>query len=167
MSSSEFILTGTENLKQIFIKFPELGYRQPIIKAFRKAATPVKAAMIANLPTNLKGLRKAIKIKASKSKLSLTVGVFNDGKYRNSKGVDLSPFSIVNWANYGTLANRYSGHFFKAPRLSKTANWKGGIRPQLFIEKAWEQTKGRAQSTFEETVDKEIVKFFEKFAAKV
>lgn len=169
MSSSRFTLTGTENLKQIFKEFPEGGYRKPINAAFRKAAAPVKAAMISNLPTNLKGLSKSIKLKssrASKGEPSLAVGVFSNGTYRNKRGIDWNPWIIAEWSNYGTMANRYSGHSFKTPRRSKTSDSKGGIKPQLFIEKAWDQTASQAQGIFEETVDKEITKFFEQRAAK-
>lgn len=169
MSSANFTLTGTENLKKIFQEFPEGGYRAPLNVAFRKAAVPVRAAIIRNLPSGLSSLSKVIKAKTSrpsKGEPSLAVGVFSQGKYVNRRGIAWNPWVMAYWFNYGTLAMRASGNNFKTPRKAKTANWKGGIKPLLFIEKAWDQSKGQAQSTFEEVVDKEITKFFEKHAAK-
>lgn len=168
MSGANFTLTGTENLKRIFQEFPEGGYRKPVMNAFRKAAKPVAAAMASNLPASLKGLKKIIKIKPGKGKsMTLSVG-FTGGMstYRNSRGQDMDAYNLVNWFNYGTLANRLSSHQFQSPRRKVSASWSGGIKPGQFVEKAWEASKGEAQKIFEVEVDKEIVKYFEKLAAK-
>jgi hypothetical protein len=45
-------------------------------------------------------------------------------------------------------------------------NRVGGITPGLFFERAWEQSQGEAQKKFEDTVDKEVMKFLEKNAVK-
>lgn len=168
MSSANFTLTGTENLRKIFQELPENGYRKPIIAAFRKAAKPVASAMANGLPSNLKGLKKIIKIKPGKGKsMTLSVG-FTGGinTYRNSRGQQWDPYQLAYWFNYGTLANRLSSHQFKSPRKKGSASRSGGIMPGQFVEAAWEQSKGEAQKIFETEVDKEITKFFEKNAAK-
>ena len=169
--SSNFTLTGTENLKEIFRQFPEGGYRAPLNAAFRKAADPVKRAMISNLPSNLKALKRIVKAKtsrASKGEPSLAVGFFNRQNlvFRNSRGINWDPYTIAYWHNYGTMARRYSGHSFITPRKSKTSRREGGVRPLLFAEKGWEQSQSQAQKIFEEEVDREICKFYQKYAAK-
>jgi len=168
MSGSGFTLTGTENLKRMFSQFPERGYRKPVIAAFRKAADPVKKAMISNLPANLKVLKKAVKIKPGKGKsLTLAVGFYaNQGVYRNSRGQQWDPYQLAYWHNYGTLSRRTSGHTFVKPRGKLSAHKKGGITPGLFVERAWNEASGQAQKIFETTLDTEVTKFFEKEAAK-
>lgn len=168
MSAERFTLTGTENLKQIFRQFPEGGYRKPIIAGFRKAAKPVADAFAAALPSDLRKLKKIIKIKPGKGKsMTLSVG-FTGGisTYRNSRGQDWDPWQLVYWFNYGTLANRLASHQFKTPRRKVSAARSGGIRPRQFVEAAWENSKDEAQRTFETEVDKEIIKFMERLAAK-
>lgn len=165
---STVIFEGMDNLKNIFRDFPENGYRKPVIAAFRKAANPVKKAMIANLPPFIKPIRKAIKVKAGKGKsMTLSVGIYaRQGVYRNHRGQDWDPYQIAYWHNYGTMANRDTSHTFKTPRRRTTAGYRGGIRPLRFVERAWEQSKSKAQSEFEKKVDEEIIKFLEKNAYK-
>lgn len=168
MSDSGFVLLGSENLQRIFRDFPEKGYRKPVIAAFRKAAEPVKKAMISNLPPSLRALRKAIKVKPGKGRsLTLAVGIYaNAGVYRNSRGQDWDPYQIAYWHNYGTLANRDSQHSFVTPRRKKTVSWQGGIKPLRFMEKAWEESKVRAQQEFEKKAAEETTKFLEANAYK-
>jgi len=161
-------ITGVENLRKIFEQFPEFGYRKPVMAGFRKAAKPVAAAMASNLPSNLKVLKRIIKIKPGKGKsLTLSVG-FTGGTmtYRNSRGQTWDPYQLAYWFNYGTYANRLSSHQFKTPRRKISAMRKGGLTPGLFAEKAWEESQGKAQSEFEKEADLQIVKFFEKHALK-
>jgi hypothetical protein len=174
VSAVSFTLTGTENLKKIFAEFPENGYRKPINAAFVKAAVPVKNAMISNLPPNLSAIKRAIKAKssrASKGEPSLAVGVFSSGGkvFRNSRGIDWNPWTIALWHNYGTLSNRTALarlHVYATPRKKKTADWDGGIKPKFFIERGWDSSKTEAQKVFEKVSDEEIIKFFQKNAAK-
>lgn len=170
--SEHLTLIGTENLKRIFAEFPEGGYRKPMNKAFRAAAGPVQKAMIRNLPEYLSPLRRVIKVKTSrpsKGEPSAAVGVFNDMKFVNRKGIAWSPWVMAYWHNYGTLSWRTSLsrlHTFKTARKSKTAHWDGGIRPKFFIERGWEESKDQAQKTFEQVSDAEITKFFEERALR-
>jgi len=162
--SANFQLEGADSLVAIFREYPEKGYRRPIIAAFRKAAEPVKRAMIRNLPGNLRGLRKAVKIKPGRG-LSLAVGIFaRQGVYRNSRGVDFDPYNIAYWHNYGTMANRDPEHNFSKPRSRKTANRRGGIKPLRFVEKGWEESKNEAQNAFEKKAQEELEKFLKDYA---
>lgn len=166
--SFQFSLTGDKELLKIFKEFPENGYRKPIMSSFRKAAVPVRKAMIAGLPASIKPMKKAIKAVPYKSKEpELGVGAFKKGMmYQNSRGQNWNPYMLIYWFNYGTLANRSSSHSFLTARRKASSSWKGGIKAGLFMEKAWESSKAEAQKIFEETVDKEITKFFEKNAAR-
>ena len=168
MSSANFVIEGTENLKRIFAEFPEEGFRKPVNAAFRKAAKPVQSAMISNLPGSLSALKKAIKIKSYRSEMPLVVvGPFKKGvTYQNRKGQTWNPYMLLYWFNYGTLANRLSGHSFQKARGRKSASWKGGIKPGQFIERGINSSLPEAQKIFETEVDKEIVKFLEKNALK-
>jgi hypothetical protein len=165
---SNYTIEGMENLQTILREFPEKGYRKPIIAAFRKAAEPVKKAMIANLPPNLKALKKALKVKPGKGKsMTLAVGIYaNQGVFRNSRGQDWDPYQIAYWHNYGTLANRDKSHSFVCGRKKKTAGYNGGIRPLRFMERAWEQSKDQAQKEFEKKTEEEIDKFLQANAYK-
>jgi hypothetical protein len=169
--SSNFTLTGTQELQNIFRNFPEGAYRKPLNAAFRKAALPVKQAMIRNIPPNLSGLKKAILAQTSrpsKGEPSLAVGVFNKGMYRNKRGINWKPWVIALWSNYGTLDWRANSfHNFSTPVRRKTSKGSmAGIQPKLFIERGWDQSKDNAQKTFEDTMDQEITRFFKKEAAK-
>ena len=163
-----FILTGDKELLKILREFPENGYRKPLMASFRKAALPVKKAMIAGLPASIRPLKSAIKAVPYKGKEpELAVGAFNKGMvYQNSRGQNWSPYMIIYWHNYGTYENRTGEHQFSNARKKVSSLRRGGIKGGLFIEKAWESSKAQAQKIFEETIDKEIVKFFQKHAAK-
>lgn len=169
--SQSLTLTGMDNLRRIFKDYPEKGYRQPVITAFRKAAAPVRSAMLQKLPANLKPAKKALKVKPGKGKsMTLAVGFFaGQGIWVNRKGQKRDPWQLLYWHNYGTLQKRTaisSLHTFKTPRKQKTASWSGGIGPGFFVEKAWEQSKAAAQTAFEKSFEEESKRFLEKNALK-
>jgi len=158
-------IEGMDNLQKIIRDFPEFGYRRPIIAAMRKAAVPVKAAMIAELPNNLKGLKKAFRVSPGKSKEpSMLIGIFaNKATYRNSKGKSWDTYFFALWHNYGTLnmrANRFH-NFKRGVRKTKTPGAEG-IKAGLFVERGWENSKFKAQYEFEKKMDEEITKFLVK-----
>lgn len=157
--TTTFILDGDDKMMRIFETFEENGYKKPIMAAFRKAAAPVRSAMAANIPSNMSATRKVLKTKAGKG-VSLSVGFYgNQGVYVNRRGEGWSPWMLLYWQNYGTYANRYPGHTFQNARRERTARRRGGIKPGLFVERAWEQSKGTAQRNFEA----EWLKQYEKF----
>jgi len=168
MSAENFTLSGTEALMKIFREYPEMGYRRPIVNAFRKAGLPVKKKMSESLPSNLSFLKRTMRIVTYKGKDPVVgVGVFGKGlTFKNSRGIAWNPWQLALWFNYGTLdwrAERF--HQFKTPvrRKSKT-NRMAGIRPGLFIEEGWDRSKIEAQKIFEKTVDDEVTKFLQKNA---
>jgi len=164
--TTNFEIKGLENLKVIMQEMPENGFRKPVMAAFRKAARPIATAMGRNLPRSISAARRIIKIKPGKG-TSLAVGFFPGlMKLINRRGKQIEPFLVVNWMNYGTLANRLSTHHFSAPRRRVSANWKGGIRPGQFVEGAVEQALPEAQRVFEKEFEAQLVKFLEKNAAK-
>jgi hypothetical protein len=174
---SSLSVEGLDNLKRMMSEFPEKGYKKPVMAAFRKAAVPVKRAMVNELPDNLKVLKRAIKVSASKGREpQLLVGVFaGTGLYRNSRGIGWDPYQIALWHNYGTLANRANRfhNFKKAVRTKRPKQgWEpgqamaGGLRAKLFIERAWEKSRREAQAVFERVAENEIDKFFETNALK-
>ena len=171
MSAQLYKIDGMANLQKIIKDMPEHGMRKPVRTAFRKSGEVVKRAMANSLPSNMKQIRKVIKIKEDKVKSAgLTVGFYaNTGIFRNSRGKQTDPYFVLYWQNYGTLANRNTDtglQRFKTPRRKKTASWKGGIKPGLYVEKAWEGSKGEAQQVFEKTYEQEITKFLEREAYK-
>ena len=161
-------IDGADNLVTIFREMPEDGYRKPVQAAFRKAAVPVRRAMLASLPSYLKGTKSAIKIRPGKSKsMSLAVGVFGrTGEYQNRRGIGWDPYMLLYWHNYGTLSNRAPGHSFQYRRRRASANWAGGIRPKMFIDRAVESSIGEAQRVFDQAYLEEHNKFLNKLAAK-
>jgi hypothetical protein len=168
MSFKGFKLDGYENIVTIFRETPEDGFRKPVIAAFRKAAVPVKNAMISNLPGNLKPLKKALKIQPGKGKsMTLAVGFFGrQWKYSNRKGQLWDPYMLLYWHNYGTMDNRSPEHNFQYNRRKASINKTGGIRAGLFVEKAIDESILEAQKTFETSFEIEHKKFLEARAAK-
>jgi hypothetical protein len=168
MSAPDFKLDGYGNIVQMFRQMPADGYRKPVVAAFRKAAEPVKKAMISNLPSSLSKLKRVIKIQPGKGKsMTLAVGFYGrQGMYRNSKGVLWDPYMLLYWNNYGTLSNRAPGHSFQYPRRRISANRRGGIRAGFFVERAVEQSMPGAIKTFESAYLEEHEKFLQKLAAK-
>lgn len=166
--STELTIEGYENMMNILKGYPENGYRKPITAAFRKAATPVKDAMVRNLPSYLKRMKKIIKIKPGKGKTpSLTVGAFGrQGVYMNSRGQRWDPYMLLYWHNYGTLQERAPGHRFKKAISRKSTRKKGGLKAGLFFEKAVEESLPKAADIFEKSFEEELEKWLEKEAAK-
>ena len=168
MSETYFTVDGFDNIIKMWKDMPEDGYRKPVIAAFKKAALPVKRAMIAGLPSSIKATKAAIKIKPGRGKsMTLAVGAFGrTGMYRNSRGVTWDPYQIIYWQNYGTLSNRAPEHQFLHARRKPSLNWRGGIRAGLFMEKAWNSTERDAEKIFETEYEKEYIKYLEARAKK-
>lgn len=165
---NSFRLDGYDNIITIFRKMPEDGYRKPVVEAFKKAAIPVKEAMISNLPSNLKKLKRVIKIKPGKGKsMTVAVGAFaNQVLYRNRRGVNWDPYMLLYWHNYGTLANRDPNHIFKYKVRAGSAKKSGGLKPGLFFERAIDQSMPQAQKDFEKLYQEEHEKFLNREAKK-
>lgn len=156
----EYEFTGTESLDEIFQKLPQKYAKKPMISTFRKGARIFTRVLRRNTPEKSKETRKAIGVKAGKSKKYPNIQVgFRQGKF-------LPGFQKAYWHNYGTLANRDPTHNFQSRRGSKSANWSGGIRPKGFVEQSWNSTADKVQQKIDQELENETRKFLEKHAVK-
>ena len=69
------------------------------------------------------------------------------------------------WFNYGTYANRSPEHNFVKKRNRMTADRKGGIHPDVFIDKAWNGSSARAKKELEKEWARQILKLCDKYGA--
>lgn len=154
--------TGAENLQQIFNKLPGQYSKKPVQAAFRKGAAPFIKTLRSNIPPRLKKVSKAISIKNGKGAY-ITAGIQSKiiGIQLNDKNTYDAYFPLY-WSNYGTLTRRDSSHQFKNKIKDRSAKRRGGIRPLLFVERSWEQTKQQAETI----IQKELVTQTEKFLQK-
>jgi hypothetical protein len=168
MSETNFTVDGFDNIVTIMREMPEDGYRKPVIQGFKKAALPVKRAMIASLPSGVRSLKSIIKAKPGKGKsMTLAVGAYGrQGMYVNRRGQHWDPYMLLYWHNYGTLSMRDPGHHFIYPRKKPSLNWKGGIRPKNFIDRAWESSRSEALRVFESEYEKAHLDFLRVRAAQ-
>lgn len=157
-------LSGEEQLFEIFEKLPEKWGKKPIMATLRKGANSVRKQIKQNFPPELKSMVRAVGVKAHRG-ISLSVGVLGKkGMATLKDGRDYDVYFPIYWFNYGTYAERHSGHKFKFARKAKTANRRGGIKPQLFVEKSWEQSRGTAEQIINNELQNETVKFLKKYA---
>ncbi len=161
MAVIEIEFDGTENLDQIFEKLPDKYAKKPVVSTFRKGARIFTRVLRKNTPKATGQTRKAIGVKVGKGtkNYSIYVGFRGKGKY-------MPAYFKAYWQNYGTLANRDSSHSFQRRRKTKTASWRGGIKPKRFVESSWESTKDKVQETIENELENETVKFLNKYAKK-
>jgi hypothetical protein len=165
--SAKFTLDGAGRMVQIFKEFPQEGFYKPVREGFKKAALPVKKAMISKLPSEIKAVKKAIIIKQSRRSLVTNVGVYaKQGVYVNRRGERWDPWTLAYWFNYGTYANRSPLHSFQSPRRGRSRNKPGGIRPEFFIEDAWEASKDMAAAELEKYWADYLVKLCNKYNIK-
>lgn len=157
-------ISGDDELQQIFEKMPARYAKKPVTATFRKGANEYNRALKANMPGSMSAMKKLVKVKVSKRGISVIAGAFaNVGTYTKSNGQQFDAFYLLYWSNYGTLANRHPAHKFDRPRKRISANWQGGIKPQLFAERAWEQSKDRAMDVINDEIEAETMKFLNKY----
>jgi len=157
--------SGVEELQQIFEKLPEKYAKKPVTATFRKGGNIYNKTLRQNLPPRMSQLKKLIKSKAGKGKsASLISGAWaNMGTVTKSNGKEFDAFYILYWSNYGTLSNRQPGHKFDRARRAVSSSWGGGVRPQLFAEKAWEQSKDQVETVINDELENETLKFLNKY----
>lgn len=164
--SANYKLEGEEHLLKVFADLPDKMYRKAVGKAMKAAAVPVRTEMANTLPSELRATKKILKVKASRRGLVVSIGFTGGlGMYENRRGQLWDPYQLVYWHNYGTLSNRLSSHTFKNPRRRVSASWQGGIKSGQFVERAWENSKDKAQKVLEETWAKEILKMCDEVGA--
>lgn len=164
--SIKYTLVGSDHILKVFREFPQEGYRKPVMMGFKKAAVPVRKAIVQAIPSRIKAVKAAVKVKPSRRGLILNVGVYaKNGMYVNSRGKKWDPFQLAYWFNYGTYENRAPNHEFVRPRNRKTADRKGGIKPDLYVEKAWNNSSARAKEELEKEWARQISKLCDKYGA--
>jgi hypothetical protein len=166
--SVKYTLDGDGKMIEVFRKFADEGFYKPVKAGFRKAAVPVRKAMAAGVPRQISPIKKAIKVKESRRGLVTMVGVFaKQGVYVNRRGKQWDPWTLANWFEYGTYANRASFHKFQNARKGRSRNRPGGIKPNLFLEQAWESSKDQAASELEKYWEKNIEELCNKYNVKL
>jgi hypothetical protein len=162
-----FEIVGHRNLEQIFGDLENEAFNRIVRRAFARGGNVVKKSMIREIPSKIKPIKKAIKVRASRRELVTTIGVNSKmGFYVNRRGIMWDPWMLAYWFNYGTYGNRSLLHRFANPRRFKTRHITGGIKPDYFIERGWENSSKQAQEEVEKTWEKEVNNFFEKHAYK-
>lgn len=157
-------IRGDEELQEIFEKMPARYAKKPVTATFRKGANEYNRALKANIPSSMSSLKKLVKVKVAKRGITVIAGAFaNVGTVTTRRGKEFDAFFLLYWSNYGTLQNRHAAHRFDRPRKRISAAWKGGIRPQLFAERAWETSKDRAMDTINNEIESETLKFLNKY----
>jgi hypothetical protein len=160
----KYTLDGDGRMIEVFRKFADEGFYKPVKAGFRKAAVPVRKAMIANIPGAISPIKKAVIIKQSRRALVTTVGVYaKQGVYVNRRGQHWDPWTLAYWFEYGTYANRSPLWHFLNPRRGRTRNRPGGIKPDFFIERGWESSKDQAASELEKYWAKNIDELCNKY----
>jgi len=156
--------SGTENLQQIFNKLPAQYAKKPVQAAFRKGAAPFIKSLKSTMPPALKKVSKAIGIKNGKGPyISAGIQAKKIGIKLND-GNTYDAYFPLYWSNYGTLTRRDTSHQFKNKIKASSSKRKGGIRPLLFVERSWEQTKQQAESIISKELVTQTEKFLQKYA---
>lgn len=145
--------TGLENLQEIFNKLPAVQGKKIVQAAFRKASKPFVQALKAAAPGST---GKAVGIKAGKGPF-IAVGFIGKGDKKFS-------YFKAYWKNYGTLANRDASHTFRSKRKPKYASRRGGIVPERFVERSWEETKDQVEKSVQTELIIQTDKLLKKYA---
>lgn len=135
--------------------------KSAMYKALGSGATVPKAGVRSALPANLKKFSKILKHKrAKRTRLPMVeVGFFGRAMYYiNRRGVKWDAFTILYWANYGTLDKRDTDHHFTQKRKRVSASWRGGIAADHFWERGIAGTEDAALDKTTERLDKETDK---------
>lgn len=150
------------DLEVIFRQLPMQFARVPMQSTFRTAVRPFLTEAKSNFPTKMQPWSSTLGVKNNKSasimagvRLKKTYVVLRDGRKWDA-------FYPLYWKNYGTLDNRDKNHKFDKARSRKTANWRGGISAEGFMEKAWENTKDKVAELIEKNLTKRVVAFIER-----
>jgi len=159
-----YTMVGSDDILKFFKEFPEEGYRKPILAGFKKAAIPVRKAIVQAIPARIKAVKAAVKVRPSRRHLATNIGIYaRIGWYVNRKGKKWDPFQLAYWFNYGTYSNRSPMHSFVRARDRKTADRKGGIKPDLYVDKAWRQSAAKAKQELEKEWALQILKLCDKY----
>jgi len=124
----KLVFEGDENLEQIFKQLPKQYSKKVMTAIYRKAAVPLNREVRRRLPGSLK---KTVGTVSGRSRTNPTMYAGILIKRRSP-----DTWFKTYWKAYGTLANRDRSHDFSYDRKNKSADYKGGIKPDKSIQEA-------------------------------
>lgn len=153
-----------KTLDEIAKEFP----KQTVATGLRNAAKPFVQGVKSSGPDPSFAKLAGVKVYTKGKSPLIGAGQFGGRKKRVWKtlGSYMSMWFISYWLNYGTLANRLSGHSFGNARKSKSANWKGGIDPTQSVEGAWNRSKSAVTAAIPGEMRKAADRYIERLKRK-
>lgn len=144
-------IVGIEQAQQLLKEFP-INADKIVVKGLRKASSEFSK----NLKTKMPRKSWARLVGSTIKKGKIEGIVFARIGLREKNSAQHFEWMKAYWSNYGTLSNRDKSHKFTQARKSKSANWKGGIKPANFFEKAMIDGEQILQQEFEKNVIKQL-----------
>lgn len=153
-----------------FFKGQEKIMSNTVINSFMKGAALAKKELKNSTPSALSKFNPTLTIKRVKPKngvLQVMVGYFGRKlQYVNRRGVKWDAYFMLYWANYGTMNNRASDHVFQYSRRRVSADFKGGIKPLRFFDKAADTVMENAFTAVDNAIEGELNKQVVKYGFK-
>ena len=143
------IIEGLDDLTAFLKEHPK-ELNKSAIQSLMKGANVLKKEIVNQMPTAIKALKPIVTTKklGKEDNPTLLVGIFGKKMfYVNHRGIQWDSFYLVYWNNYGTLASRDSGHQFVFGRRRPSTNWRGGIKPSRFFDRAVDASFDEALNT--------------------
>ena len=156
----EIQFTGLEGIQEILNKLPLQYAKKPVLAAFRKGSKPFLQEVKNRSPRRSGDMNKGLGVTGVKDKNDIAVRVGYKG------GKNMPNWFKAYWSSYGTYASRSSVHQFVRARRSKSAKYKGGIKPKYFVDLAWDSTKEQVANIITKEIEDQTVKFLQKNAVK-
>jgi len=159
-------IEGIEQMERDLSQFP-INADKVVNAAMRKGGSAVAKAIRPGVPSAFRHVVGS-KVYTKGSGATCMVGLFLGKERKSSSGNNGIPaFYKAYWQNYGTLENRDATHKFDRKRRDASANWKGGIRPRHWFEKASEGKESVYVSAMSKEYDRLIQKVWENGRATV
>lgn len=165
----EGVRAAVRTLAEFSKEFP----KRTLTSGIRNAMKPFTQA-VATVGTNrsyFKGMARAKVVQKGRRDPLIMAGVFSNrkvihrqpkGRRSDATGGYMSAYMVFYWLNYGTLSRRNAGYAFRNARRFKSSWWKGGIRSQMTVEKAWAISGNRAIGLIPGEVAKATEKYLKK-----
>ena len=147
--------------------------KRTLTSGIRNAMKPFTQA-VATVGTNrsyFKRMARAKVVQKGRRDPLIMAGVFSNRKvihrqprdrHSDASGGYMSAYMVFYWLNYGTLSRRNAGYAFRNARRFKSSWWKGGIRSQMTVEKAWAISGNQAIGKIPEEVTKATEKYLKR-----
>ena len=140
-----------------FLKDHPKELDKTVIGCLTKGSAIIKKEIISLMPDALKKLKPIVTSKnlTKSSNPNVLIGVFGRKMfYINKRGVRWDAFNLAYWSNFGTMANRDKSHVFQTSRRKVSKNFKGGIRPTNFFDRAVNNTMDSALNSASDSLNK-------------